>query len=177
MNRKNVEGARFGQLLALARLPYTQGSNAVYRCLCDCGQFVTIQMAKLTTGVRTTCGHDARDRLAEAATRHGLRFNPLYMRWAHIKERCENPNCKDYANYGGRGIVVCDRWQDVRNFITDMESTFVPGLTIERVEVNGPYSPGNCIWIPASEQAKNTRKTKHFSMRVHRARSAMNGQE
>lgn len=79
--------------------------------------------------------------------------------YGSMKNRCNNPNSKDYKYYGGRGIRVCDKWQTIKGFEEDMYSAYAVGLTIERVNVNGDYCQENCIWIPRSEQWKNRRNS------------------
>lgn len=90
--------------------------------------------------------------------RHGLSFEPVHNIWCHIKGRCLNPNNHKYKDYGGRGIRVCDRWMKFDNFLQDMG---IPpsGHSIERKDVNGDYTPENCIWLPIAKQAWNRRDT------------------
>lgn len=84
-------------------------------------------------------------------------YRRTYETWRAMRRRCLNPNHAKYPIYGGRGITICERWLSFGNFLKDMG--YRPeGLTIERVDVNGNYDPFNCIWIPLSDQAKNTRK-------------------
>lgn len=75
-----------------------------------------------------------------------------------MKERCYNPNNKSYADYGGRGIVVCDRWLErIENFVEDMGDR-PPGMTLDRIDPNGNYEPSNCRWLSKADQARNTRR-------------------
>ena len=98
---------------------------------------------------------------------HGLYDHPLYQTWWNMLERCENPKHPGYGRYGGRGITVCERWHDVRLFISDIEQMLGPrpaGRTLDRYPDNdGNYAPGNVRWSTASEQARNripARRTK-----------------
>lgn len=96
----------------------------------------------------------------KAATKHGLSRHPSYNSWKKMMQRCYHENNPSYDLYGGRGIQVCERWHDVSNFIEDMGEK-PDKCSIERIDVNGNYEPGNCTWIPMRLQSKNRRKWKH----------------
>lgn len=85
--------------------------------------------------------------------------HPLYKIWAGIKRRCYNRHERNFERYGGRGIVLCERWQDYANFKADMVSGYAPGLSIERKENDGNYEPGNCTWATRKEQCRNRRSS------------------
>ena len=93
--------------------------------------------------------------------KHGQAKNgqrtPEYKSWKHMKQRCQNPTRKQYKNYGGRGIKVCKRWQDFRNFFADMGKKPGPEYSIDRIDNNGNYEPGNCKWSTPHEQRINSR--------------------
>lgn len=90
--------------------------------------------------------------------KHGQCFSPTYRSWAGMKNRCLNPNEPAYRNYGGRGIKVCERWMEFTNFLADMGERQVD-QSIERLDVNGNYEPGNCIWADDQTQGDNRRDT------------------
>lgn len=87
---------------------------------------------------------------------HRARFSREWICWHNMKQRCQNPNRKDYAQYGAKGITVCQRWQQFANFLRDM-GLKPPGLTIQRVDGSKGYSPDNCKWATWDEQYRNRR--------------------
>ena len=98
------------------------------------------------------------------------KHTPTYICWGHISQRCINPKMKDFHKYGGRGITVCERWQKFENFLADMGERPGPEYSIDRIDNNGNYEPGNCRWATKMEQAKNTRQNRwleYGGVRLH----------
>jgi hypothetical protein len=95
--------------------------------------------------------------------KHGKKDTRAYNIWAGIKSRCQNPNEPAYKNYGGRGITLCSRWQDFRNFYADMGDP-PEGRSIERVDNSRGYEPGNCVWATRSEQNRNKRGLRYITI-------------
>jgi hypothetical protein len=96
---------------------------------------------------------------------HGLSGHKIYKVYYNMRTRCEDPDRKDYKNYGGRGIKVCDRWKDVINFLEDMYPTYKKGLQLDRIDNDSNYSPENCKWSTKEEQSRNRRSTYWITFR------------
>jgi len=131
------------------------GRVGLYKCYC--GNEFKCLMTAITTGKTKSCGCLHKEGLIKRNTRHGQSRNPVYIAWANMMKRCNNPSCPKYEHYGGRGISVCDRWQTFENFLSDMGESYVSGYTLERIRVNEGYSLGNCIWADFHTQSRNKR--------------------
>lgn len=148
-------GTRYGRLIVIAdRQP---GEDRVV-CRCDCGNEVSVGMHSLDTGETRSCGCLRRDVAAARSRKHGMCGTSEYDIWAAMVQRTTNPNNAAFANYGGRGIGVCDRWREFANFFADMGPR-PEGLTLERIDNERGYSPENCKWATYSEQRHNRRDT------------------
>lgn len=156
---KDITGQRFGKLTVLAFHGLSEGKSQIAKwlCQCDCGNTTVAFVTVLNSGRKTTCGCEKGQRISERIAKHGQHGTPTYLSWRSMKARCLNPSSPDYADYGGRGITVCDRWaSSFEAFLADMGER-PTGLTLDRVDTNGNYEPGNCQWSTPKKQASNRR--------------------
>jgi hypothetical protein len=163
----DLTGQRFGRLVAL-RTDGRYRSEFRWRVCCDCGAEKTVLGTNLRSGYTQSCGCLHAEKTVAANTIHGMRYSAEFRTWTAIRDRCTNANSKSYSNYGGRGIKVCERWREFSAFYADMGPRPSRAHSIDRIDVNGNYEPGNCRWATASQQARNTRKTLYLEFRGKR---------
>jgi len=156
---KDLTGKSFGQWTVL-RFSHAQGNVAYWLCQCDCPEKTerAVFGGDLKRGMSTGCGCQRIAKMVAKVRKHDMSGKPAYLSWQHMKQRCQNPDSDGYYLYGGRGITVCERWQDFQNFWEDMGPTWRRGTSIDRYpDKNGNYEPTNCRWATPAQQASNRR--------------------
>lgn len=164
---KDIAGKTFGRITVISFAGSEKG-NSNWLCRCKCGVEKVIQRCSLVSGATQSCGCLSLEISRVVNVVHGETSNgkssPEYHAWEHMKSRCFNPNCKEYKWYGSRGITVCERWMDFPNFLTDMGRKPLPDLSIERINNDGNYEPGNCKWGTTDEQRNNQRNNRKIEI-------------
>lgn len=150
---KDLSGKRIGSLVVIGQTPERTKTGAIqWDCLCDCGNKKTIAASNIGKNTNS-CGCIRNTQGANT------RKHPLWSKWNGMISRCTLECVASYADYGGRGIEVCERWRKFENFLEDMEPTFFVGATLERKDVNGNYDPSNVVWATTKEQGRNKRNS------------------
>lgn len=162
----NRVGQKFGTLTVVAPVPNTSGlkENKKWLCKCECGNEKIIRVDHLIDGSTQSCGCKKKEKLRDANIGHGfskdMTCKSEYYAWTSMKMRCYNPKCKQYKNYGARGIIVSERWlgeNGFPNFISDMGKKPTAKHSIDRINNNGNYEVSNCKWSTMPEQNRNKR--------------------
>lgn len=156
----DISGQRFGRLTVIGRAPGLPRWHGKWLARCDCGAEKVAWAPHMRTGRTSSCGCVKREHLAKlsaAKVTHGRTNTVEYRIWGGIVSRCTDSNNKDWKNYGGRGIAVCERWRSFESFLADMGERPRNDLSIDRIDNEGHYEPGNCRWATPKVQMGNTR--------------------
>jgi hypothetical protein len=151
-----LAGKTFGDYKVISYHSQDKFHNAIWVCQCTkCGLSKNLKGSRLAKGRNTTCYCGVHYNY-----KHGSKKNKEYRAWRHMLNRCYMPSVREYKRYGGRGIRVCDQWRESYiNFIADIGVAPGPDYSLDRIDVNGNYEPGNVRWATIRQQANNTRRT------------------
>lgn len=160
-------GKKFNKLTILAECINKNNTKyRKFRCKCDCGTIRILDKRSVIIGTTKSCGCLHKQLAKEVNTKHGDSKTRLYKIWLHMKSRCYNTSDAKYKNYGERGIIICQEWNDFIKFKEWAKNNgYKDDLTIERIDVNGNYEPSNCIWVDLSNQTINKTTSHYFKYR------------
>lgn len=162
---RDITGQRFGRLVALEPTSDRIQGRIAWKCTCDCGAYHFSTVTHLLSGNTTSCGCLKRDVIAlrnKSNVIHGYTNSPTWVSWMLMRQRCTNPKHKSFAEYGGRGITICERWESFENFLADMGER-PANHSLDRRDPNGNYAPDNCRWATSEEQANNKRTSRRYT--------------
>lgn len=162
----NLTGKRFS-MLTVVSFDHCERKQRYWKCKCDCGNYTIVSTGKLNNGEVKSCGC-LRAIENKSRAKHNMSRSRIYSIYHSMIKRCYSINCASYPRYGGRGITVCDNWLDktsgFENFYAwACASGYAEHLSLDRINVNDGYSPQNCRWATAKEQANNRTNTPHIT--------------
>lgn len=163
MGRLELIGRKFGRLLVIAQ-DCIKNQRVFWLCQCDCGNEKSVNGSHLMNGAIKSCGCLQNEVRIQTHTIHGDHGTKEYIAWKSMKGRCYNENNEKYPNYGGRGIIVCERWlNSYDTFLSDMGRSPSNKLSLDRINTNGNYELGNCRWATSETQMNNMTTNRHIT--------------
>ena len=160
-----ARGDRYGRLVVISD-PEKPTVSSNVRCRCDCGRETSVRVRRLLAGETKSCGCLRRKHGATYQNRTPGKATPEYTAWLSMRRRCGDPKVWNYSEYGGRGIRVCQQWQEsFERFLSDMGPRPSSEHSLDRIDPNGNYEPGNCRWATPTEQQNNLRTNRLVEFR------------
>lgn len=157
---RDLTSQRFGKWLVLSQTENAPTGRVRWLCRCDCGEERAVVAGHLVSGNSTSCGCTKYKIKRHAKYKPGGELHYLFQAWRDIQRRCLNPESEAYADYGGRGIKIAEAWLDFETFAKDVGLRPSRKHSINRIDNDGHYEPGNVNWVDRNTQARNTRRTK-----------------
>lgn len=159
MKMHDLSGRRFGRLTAIAfqSVASTGRKRIFWQCQCDCGGTASVITSSLLVGYTKSCGCLQREAATEKGIKHGESHTRRYKTWAGIIQRCTNPRNQAFRNYGGRGITVCEKWRTYEGFAEDVPPAPEGDFSLDRIDNDKGYEPGNVRWATPKMQRSNQR--------------------
>jgi hypothetical protein len=166
-NTSPIENKRFGRLVALWHShtnidQYKKSKNyrKYFKCICDCNQLTIVERNSLVSGNTKSCGCLEKETVKKVNTKHGKSKTREHNIWSGLKQRCLNKKNNHYKNYGARGILISQKWlYSFESFILDVGIAPSKNHSLDRINNDGNYEPGNCRWATREEQNNNSRRT------------------
>lgn len=162
-NRQSIVGRVHNKLTCIAYIEDTKGGHAKYEWRCSCGETLTAYLGNVKQGQTIqcrTCSAESKssrmlnNTLGVNTAKHGMHGTPIYNSWASMKYRCDNKGCKQFKDYGGKGISYCKEWASFENFYLDMGDSWFFGATLDKVNDDIGYSSSNCQWLIKPDNSK-----------------------
>ena len=157
---KDLTGMKFGRLTVIERVGNTKSRAARWKCRCSCGKEKIVTGSHLLSGATQSCGC----LWSDVVKKNLPYYSKIYSAWHGIKRRCFNPNFKSYSNYGGRGITICDEWNDdfqaFYDYVSKLPHFGEEGYTLDRINNDGNYEPNDLRWATVKEQLRNRRNNR-----------------
>jgi hypothetical protein len=155
----DMKGQKFSRLTVIERAPSDKDGNAMWLCICSCGNRLIVLGRSLRRNRTKSCGCWYKEAIGLRVRKHGNCMNyeitSEYSSWMNMKARCSNQDHGSFARYGGRGIMICPRWMKFENFLADMGKKPSSRHSIDRINNDGNYEPSNCRWATRKQQAAN----------------------